>query len=128
LCQFSGYLPLEGSLEEFEKPETFDFINSLPDKRRLKFLTETAKLCKEKGTRLILVQSPRFGIYKNHNIIKEIEYTLQAENAMFISYDNSSEYIQQPKIFKDPSHLNEIGAMCFTQNIIKISQKTLSNK
>ncbi len=124
----SGYLPLEGSLDGFEMPETFDFENSLPNKKRLEFLAETAKLCKVNGTRLIVVQSPRFGIYKNHTILEEIKTTLLAENAIFISYDNSTEYMQQPKLFKDASHLNEKGAMYFTQSILKVLQKTLSNQ
>ncbi len=115
----NGYVPLLGTQKDTLKNELF--VKEVPiDSLKVKILDSFAKKCLEKKIRLIFVQSPiyiKIRTSTSTNICKKIA---NKHNALFFDYSNDSMIMKKPYFFYDKSHLNDKGAYCFSEKILKV--------
>ncbi|MCK8520575.1 hypothetical protein M0D21_03285 [Aquimarina sp. D1M17] len=116
---YKGYRPLfgkvnpeklNGSNEEHKSKQVIDsnFVNAF------KSFIKTAK---DNNVRLVLVTSPALlevdhSKNESFNKIKEIA---NDKNVMFVDFFNDKQFVNQYKLFHDPSHLNDDGARLFSR-------------
>jgi lysophospholipase L1-like esterase len=55
-----------------------------------------------------------------------IEKIIKENNAVIMNYANDSLFIKKPEYFQDPAHLNDDGAILFSQMVqVKLKQTSL---
>lgn len=110
-----GYRPLEGIIK-YEPIE----INNKPihyDNLKLEYFKLLIKDCKEKGTKLIFVVSPKYKGGKKQSY-EAIIRLAKHENIPFFYYYNDNEISSKKKYFEDSMHMNKYGAEEYTKKII----------
>ena len=112
-----GYLPLE---KEWKGPLTTD-IPRKPvkiDSIKLRYFEKFIEDCKKVNTRLYVTFSPLYIRYDESPIslivIREI---CQHQNIPF--YDHSTEFLNNPSLFQDRSHMNDKGATIYSEKVAK---------
>jgi hypothetical protein len=123
-----GYFPLYGKIKDPLKvegdPGEFD-----PDPVKISYLQKIISECKDKGIRLIIINSPSFVYRKGKplpfDLIKEIgnDYAIEVWD-----FTNDTIFLKQ-EYFHDPAHLNDLGAHEFTDIIAgKIKRGVVYNR
>lgn len=118
--KYSGYIPLNGKIrnEILERPNILrkDIIE--PDPIKQFYLEKLIKETTENGIKLFLVVSPYWkgGKYseKAYSNVKEIAIKYRVP---FFNYVDSP-YCDNPVFFNDTSHLNDKGAIVFTEDLV----------
>jgi hypothetical protein len=77
-----------------------------------------AKICHEKGIRLVVVQSPSFEIRDDSDDIRVITQILKKYDAEFLSFSDVAPFNSDATLFHDRVHLNNRGAELFTGRLI----------
>ncbi len=73
----------------------------------------------EKGTRLVFVVSPNYGVYEKETpTIRYIQEFSKDHDIPFLIHSNDTAIITHDEYFIDPDHLNREGAIYFTQKIV----------
>ena len=115
----SGYVPLpEEASHSFEKT-----VTELPgnlNTTKIELLETLLTACREKGTQVILVTSPRF---VEDGIRQTEQYQTLCEMAdrldiPYFNYHEDPVFFNDPSLFRDVDHLNERGAKLFTERLI----------
>jgi len=126
-ADLKGYIPLYKVMQDTEK-HSIHSNNPKLDSVKINLLTSVIKQCKEKGVRMVLVQSPIYLKSKPKESDNKLAQ-IARENAVEY-YDFSMDTMfSKPALYQDYDHLNETGAKIFTKQIIekiKVSQSTLS--
>lgn len=121
----NGYVPLYD--EKYDaKHETRSF--SIPSSSRsLEYFDKLLKLAVSAGCKVIVVNTPRCW----HNTLSDkpskIKDLISSNNAYYLNYENDTAYTYHNDIFYDGVHLNNKGAVLFTNNFIS-DLKTIINK
>lgn len=113
-----GYLPLLGKISKTNAADSDIFCNETIDPLVKKNIQLIINKAKEKSVKLILVESPSFGEMKENNIIKEIESICLENNVIFVNNSQASAFVKNKDLFKDKSHLNNDGAIAYTNLFI----------
>lgn len=115
-----GYIPLKGEIrkEMIDAPRPIKSPAIDEDSVKIYYLEQFAKECQEKGTNLIFIASPAFrgGLY-NEDTFEAVVNIANKYNFSFLYYYDSK-YSEEPCLFKDSYHLNDNGAVLFTNEII----------
>lgn len=115
-----GYVPLPVVSEpSFEKE-----VNEIPDninEKKVDLFESLLSLCIQKGTKVILVTSPRFSI---DNIEETVQYRTLCEKAEtldipYYNYHKDPRFFNDISLFRDVDHLNQKGAELFTVCLIQ---------
>lgn len=115
-----GYVPLPA--EQAFSPEKTDnkvAENIHPLKARL--LEEVLGLCREKGCRMILATSPRLaddGVQQSGQY-EALCAIAQRLSIPYFNYHTDSRFFNDLSLFRDTDHLNERGAVLYTNCIIE---------
>lgn len=114
-----GYLPLQGILK-YEPSEESNNINGTIqyDNMKIMFIKKFIQECKERGTRLVFMLSPKYKGEKNKVSYEELIHLAESENIPFISHYNEDKISFNKKYFEDSYHMNKSGAEIYTKNII----------
>ena len=117
--KFKGYLPLYGTTILQNKP----LLNNAEDKKfdvnKINAIESMALICYQKSIRFIVVQSPRYSIV-NQKEENEVLYKIMTKyNGIYYNLVNEPMFINNPGLFRDVPHLNDLGAQLFTQLIIQ---------
>lgn len=115
--QYGRYIPLYGTdknmeLQERNYNEVFSFQNELAED-----FSKVLKRCGENGVNLVLVFTPR---YEKSDYYNQVSYTKLKDIANEHSVTLIEDFyrdprIYQPQFFKDCAHLNDDGAVLFTE-------------
>lgn len=110
-----GFVPLKNVLNKaIQQSANSDYML---DSIKVDMLKQFIQLCKEKNIKLIVGCSPSFKIFINSELtIKTAHEICESNNIQFFDYSNNQIFTSDCRIYDDPSHLNEKGAILFTQN------------
>lgn len=112
----NGYLPLNGVMNDY-KPFEVDTDKQI-DTLKIKYLRQLIADCKEKGTQLLFVVSPRFGA--TTSIEYQPGFEICSQNGCdVLDYYCDPSFVSTKEFFKDSYHLNDAGAIEFTKTIVK---------
>lgn len=115
-----GYLPLSGHIrsEVVERQAEEKERSFVTDAMKMHYLEQLVKEAKEMGTQVVLVVSPswRGGGYtaEAFSLVRQLA---ERYGVQFYEYIDS-EYCDNPDLFEDSSHLNDVGAREFTMDFI----------
>lgn len=110
----NGYLPLYGVMNDY-KPFEVDADNAV-DTLKVKFFKQFISDCKENGTKLLFVVSPRFGATTSIGYQPLFDICKQEDCEMLDYYCHPS-FVSTKEFFNDSYHLNDVGAAEFTKTI-----------
>lgn len=113
-----GYKPLSGTIK-YEPIEIDKESNKSIqyDDLKLKYFKLLIKDCKEKGTKLIFMVSPKYKGEKKQSYEAIIQLAKE-ENIPFFYHYNDNEISTNKKNFEDSMHMNKYGAEKYTKKII----------
>lgn len=112
-----GYRPLEGTIK-YEPIKNNDSNKSIQyDNLKLEYFKLLIKDCKEKGTKLIFMVSPKYKGEKKRSYEKIIQLAESEKIPFFYHYDDN-EISSNKKYFEDSMHMNKYGAEKYTKKII----------
>lgn len=122
----NGYHPLKGTMEYEPKPfENKDNPIYIHDGVKLNYLENLIKDCQGK-TKLFFAVSP-FYFEVNNTQFEPIKELCKKYNIPFFDHANDTIFIGKKELFKDRTHLNEVGAEKYTQIIIEEIKKLFKN-
>lgn len=116
----NGYLPLKGEMKDYKPSEVAE--DNTIDTLKVNYFRQFIRDCKESGTKLLFVMSPRFGATTS------IEYQplfdiCKQEGCEVLDYYCNPLFVETNKYFKDSFHMNCDGADAFTASVAhKIKQ------
>ena len=111
-----GYKPLDrtwsDSLEtKYPKPYPIDTIKT----SMYKYFIQD---CKAAGIKLVIVFSPTYVYYaKTEYSVTIAKKIAKEENIRFFDFTNDTFFTKHPVLFDDPAHLNNNGALLFTNKL-----------
>lgn len=119
-----GYKPLTGSLSyEPEKGTTSISTPKQIDKFKEKYLIRLMKHCKKNGTKLIFIVSPTYGHEKRSEYYAALSKLCHDNKVPFLYYQNDKRLIHNRNYFRDPVHLNQMGAEVYTKMVVSEVKK-----
>lgn len=124
--KLKGYIPFYGSLSNISLSKEPSLIRSL-DNFKINILEEIGKKCKKKGIKIMFIQSPRYVILDQSYLIEKLEKIAMSYNCEIYNYANDSQFLINSSLFKDVNHLNNDGAIIFSNIIIKKIKYSLRN-
>ena len=115
-----GYIPLYGSSIDKSKISKVENkgVSAKIDTNKIIVLTDLVKECNKLGVRLLVFNSPRYSNAINVKAEKYIADIIKSNHADFINYGNDNYFLNNPNLFKDAAHLNNEGAIIFTNLVI----------
>lgn len=120
----NGYTPLDGAMKE-SKPFEVNTDYKI-DTLKTKYLKQFIRDCKENGTQLIFVVSPRFGATTNIEYQPCFEIIFRQGSKAFDFYC-APEFISNKEFFKDAFHMNKDGAAFFTKKMVYLIKQIMEN-
>lgn len=114
-----GYLPIRlDSNRPAIKFEEVNEDNYVVDYSKLALLEEIVNFTLSQHVKIIIIQSPRYINTINNKANSLIQEKMKLLNVQYLDFSHDSLYINKPNIFNDRNHLNELGAVLFTTNIL----------
>ena len=114
---YYGYQPIyrntKVKLENLNKKETY-----VVDKTKLQIFEEFLILCKQNDIDLTVFYSPVYYLYDLDFSIELCKRLCNKHEIPFYDYSKSNHFLENKKFFADKTHLNNIGATEFTNNVI----------
>jgi len=119
-----GYRPLYGwmspkKINEYNKNMDDCECVKIIDNQFVDILKDLIKTIKDKNIKLVMVTSPNLikRDLKNNLSLKIIKEIARSEQIPFLDVLNHPDYVNNYKLFHDPSHLNNDGAKLFTLTV-----------
>jgi len=108
----NGFLPLKGVMSDYRpfEVETDNVVDTL----KVKYLIQFIHDCKENGTQLLFVVSPRFGATTSIGYQPVLDIC-RKEHCDNVDYYCAPEFVSNKEYFKDSYHLNNYGADVYTK-------------
>lgn len=114
------YLPLSGEIAYQPLSRQEGQINSMViDSLKVKYLERLISDCKNNGSQLIFVVSPLLGNDSYSPAFAWLDSLCSLNRIPIYNHYRDTFFCNNPKFFKDPYHLNEVGAESFTRLIAK---------
>jgi hypothetical protein len=122
----NGFTPFYGWFERDLEEMTFSPDSKL-DPNKVNAFNSFLTVCREKNIQLYVVYSPEFRKFSNYSSsMNYFKKEAEKQGVEFISYRNDESFFDKD-LFREPLHLNNIGAEKFSLDIaikIKIKNKT----
>lgn len=115
-----GYGPLQGSYQgdSRSKARKQDDIDSF----KLCYVKKLLDLAQEHHVPIIVVASPKFG-QKSSDALQPVKEICESMGIPFLDYYADNEFMAHKEWFKEPMHLNNIGAKVFSIHLLEIINK-----
>lgn len=113
-----GYTPIKGAMTEeptLEKKSE----KSVLDPFKLDYLQKLVTLCKKHNVPLVFVASPKYG-KKNSEDVQPAKEIAERNGVTFLDYYTDERFATHKEWFKEPMHLNEVGAREYSRIIAGI--------
>jgi len=115
---FKGYVPLIGGYNQpLDSIQTLQHYET--DDNKIAVFTEFLTLSKERNIDLIVVYSPVYYLYQNDYSIWLCREICEENGIKFVDYSKNKEFLDNPNLFKDKTHLNSIGASLLTNKVLE---------
>lgn len=116
-----GYLPLKPKKLRKELQLMSEKISSvrLSDTKVERF-RQTLGRAKEKGVRMIVVDSPKFKKRDKNNLSAvKMQELCQQYGSIFLDNSQLTYFLEHPELFNDATHMNDDGAKIYTELFLK---------
>lgn len=114
----NGYLPLFGEFKgDLDSPEPEKIMKIDPNK--LAIYHSFIKECQSHNIKLYITISPYLKLLPENSSTKMIQEIAEKNKIPFYNYSNDEHFVQHSNFFWDQGHLNNEGAILFTQLIAK---------
>lgn len=112
----SGYGPLQGSYqgEPKSKAQKQDDIDGF----KLSYIQKLLALAQEHHVPIAVVASPKYG-QESSDVLQPVKEICENMGVPFLDYYADNEFMKHKEWFKEPMHLNEVGARYFSQKIVE---------
>ena len=119
-----GYEPLAPKelLTPLVLSESKEEVKRVDNKAVMRFV-ETLKKAKSKGTKVLVVNSPRYEIKNDVKLIDKVVELCATEGAVYV--DKTSLFNDKPEFFNDITHMNLLGTEQYTKDVIEEIKNTL---
>jgi hypothetical protein len=120
-----GFSPIDGEMKA-DPVYTLDEDNPISvNSVKIRYFNDLIDICKDKKIKLIMIASPRYGS-KSMESIEIAKGICEEKGIQFIDYYNDDSFMHHKEWFKEPMHLNRIGARQFSRQLVEIFQKIKS--
>lgn len=124
---YLGYIPLYKSWNEEIKENKTGVYET--DSVKIKFFESFISECKKKNIQLYVVFSPFYVKYLHEDYsVKLAKEIANKYNVPFFDYSNAVTFINNKKLFADFGHLNDRGAIVFTEDLVKKIKETCKSE
>lgn len=113
-----GFVPMKGSYTGSATVQGEGLISTIDD-FKLDYVEKMLILSKSKDIHMVMVASPKYGKTSSIELQPVIDLCGRY-NIPFVDFYADPEFMQHKEWFKEPMHLNEIGARWFTKQMIKV--------
>lgn len=116
-AEINGYIPLTGQVKESVKADKKGTVENI-DVNKIDIYTKFLEACKKHNVKLIIAISPS---WQNQQVTQSTiiaKQLAQKYNVPFFDYSNNAAYLLKSASFYDSNHLNNSGAIRFTNDII----------
>lgn len=111
-----GYSPMNGKIiEEPKRKERTE--DPIIDSLKLQYMRDFIKDISENNIPLMIVVSPKYGAVDSRDFVP-IKEICNAYHVPFVDFYADQEFLSHKEWFKEPMHLNDEGAMVFSQQLI----------
>ena len=118
-----GYIPIKGAMTEEPQSDKTSEHSEL-DPLKLNYLQKLVTLCKSNNVPLVFIASPKYG-KKSSDDIQPAKEIAARNNVPFLDYYTDEFFLNHKEWFKEPMHLNEVGAREFSRIIAGVLQKAI---
>lgn len=119
--QPGGYAPVYGNLPDSKMGVRDYSAEDGLDEKSSEVLSSTLKRCKDAGTDVVFVLTPRYelGEYESISQYTELIGICEEYDAEIITDLFRDKYLLEPYYFKDAAHVNNDGAVLFTEKLVE---------
>lgn len=123
--EVNGYAPLTGIYSG--KAVSVNYSKEIIDTLKLTYIERLIKLTQSKGITIAFVASPRYGAISSDcfNPIKKI---CKRNNIIFIDYFADNTFAHNREFFKEPVHMNAIGAREYSRLLVNTINRLIYEK
>lgn len=119
---YQGYIPLYGIWpDEINSAKVYG--DGRLDQNKVAAFKEFLTLAKAQGVKVIVVDSPIYAMQPYDAGMKLAQEICQAQSVPFLDFTQDPQFIEHRSLFKDISHLNNVGAEMFSQLIADYIRK-----
>lgn len=120
-----GYEPLKGMMNKNIKEEPSPIPTPTPelDGLKLRHIEKIIDLAQSKNIPIALICSPKYGA-KSSVIFQSVKEICRKNGVTFFDYYTDSYFLERSDLFKDPMHLNEVGAREYSKRVL-VDMKSL---
>jgi len=111
-----GYVPLTGKIDYDVKP--LPLVKEKIDSNKINAFKDVIIRCKNAGIKLFVVVSPYFENTDLHSLQMGAQIS-QEMNVPFWDYSSDKTFLGNKELFKDVKHLNDSGAVIFSQKLVQ---------
>lgn len=117
-----GYVPLYGEYTgDVNKPEDTD---ATIDSLKLEFFEELLDITGNNNVKIMVVASPRYGS-DNSDVLNPLFDICKKNKVQILDYYADDEFMQHKEWFKEPMHLNNVGAKIFSSIVCEEINKII---
>jgi hypothetical protein len=98
------------------------------DNEKMKALLEFIELCKLNEIELYIFISPFYMISEKSDYALLQKFLLKGKDIKIFNYESDINFLEKPKYFADPAHLNKIGAGIYSHEIANLIVNDLKLK
>jgi hypothetical protein len=114
----SGYIPLYNIIEDTILHNLNPVENYL-DTNKVNAVTDIIQYCSKNNIRLVFVQSPLYAKVSNTLSTEYFKKLAKESNVIFWNFSNEPEFVKKPDFFQDMYHMNDKGAIYFSDILIQ---------
>lgn len=111
-----GYGPLQGSYQG-EPPVKTEKDREV-DSFKLEYVSKLLSLAKEHKVPIVVVASPKYGHFSSE-ALQPVKDICDKMEVPFFDYYADAQFMNHKEWFKEPMHLNAVGARCFSSNLVE---------
>jgi hypothetical protein len=112
-----GYVPLKKNMSDTVL-KTLVPIEGFIDTIKVNRVIDLINLCHKNNIRLIIIQSPIYANITQTKILDLLKSITKENNATFWNFANDSVFVNNPAYFQDFDHMNETGAVYFSNLLV----------
>lgn len=121
-----GYGPLQGSYQGDTDSKGVDKQLEI-DVFKLEYVTKLLSLAKEHNVPIAVVASPKYGKSSSQEL-QSVKQICDEMDVLFIDYYADPEFMLHKEWFKEPMHLNNVGAKEFSCRLVKPIQGLIKSE
>ena len=119
-----GFIPLQNKCDK-NLDSAMNETHKI-DPEKIRYLKKFIEECKDNHITLFLVSSPSLRVEKDKQWMNEIQNIAEEEGVSYLNYYNDPLFVNHKELFSDPDHLNQTGAIEFSNRLLQSVRPSLT--